>query len=609
MSTRKDRKQNLKNKRINLRGSIRDIINDKHLDPVLSNIMKLQPNVILVDSFLEDLLTKITFEQLIAQIYYYPDVYEGLSYRQDLWKKYYIKHYGNPDNIINNSNVNLFYEIIKLHFNESFNKDYLSSNLPTNTNIMKPNLSRIIPNFKKSDDRFIINKDNIIPFHNVKKYLHFYSIYNHTHYQGTFILFNDKTLYLLTDLYPYKQGEDLNFSKGIVDILLYNDIIITLDSKGKIKFIYTSQLIDPNKYDKVYTKKKVEKLRYDRGVKINVAMNSIKNVQENLSVSHLYLFLASSDIDYNIYFFTLSWGKSGLPSSRKILQPTSIKLEPFKQYYVFGNYNVIYITSDNKIKYDIQGYRGTINFKEKIFVKNIEIFTITTGFFFDKSSTMKENIIQFEDDSDNIYWLKYDDLTNKIKEMNPDIEFGNVLTNYNTDRRETTVNMNDIELNNDDIKIKIDIKIKKIIRQPYVQKIEYKNKRYAINTHIFYIIDYQGNVHYKLFDMDSVNENTNFFGGMQNITYIKIMVNTNFTNIKLKTKSNISDIIILSDNQADFQMILRANQNKYVIFPYYLYLYHLSKGNVIDDIILENRILFRLKGYDYIFRTEKNIVK
>jgi len=108
----------------------------------LENVLRQDPNSLLQESVLSNILQQISFQKFFINILRYPDLYQKLSTYQSFWRLYLNQKYHSVFfKLSSKSNVNWFYEtIIAAHENEV--KYYYTSE-KDNT------LSSYIPNFQK----------------------------------------------------------------------------------------------------------------------------------------------------------------------------------------------------------------------------------------------------------------------------------------------------------------------------------------------------------------------------------------------------------------------------------------------------------------------------
>jgi len=186
----------------------------------LTHILQTTPDLLNIDAFLRQILTKISFQEFITEIINYPEVYDAISLKQDFWKEYLLQKY--PNHTISNENINWFFE------NFSTTKYYLNYRRSDHSLVL------FLPNFISSSDLRIIPQ-NLLPIDNVKDVIiRQFSIY---------FLFNDGTLF------KYNRNNRILIMKNVNKIifqyksLTISDvgILIILTNDGEIWLYETAK--------------------------------------------------------------------------------------------------------------------------------------------------------------------------------------------------------------------------------------------------------------------------------------------------------------------------------------------------------------------------------
>jgi len=561
----------------------------------LSNLITIAPDTLLVGSFLKDILNKISFEQLIAEIYKYPNIYDTISKMQDVWKEYYLRKYSLPKTPENQ--INWFYEIFSQHSIFHRRRDYLSSKYKTNLTEMIPNFTF----FKEDMNQFKIISQNIFPYQDVKKYISFKNYgplvmigqggYTSDIY-GAYLLLQNGDL-ILTGSYNEvlkKGGEDSivarNVKKIISDDIRYlsgriiDNIFFILFEDGSALFKTGSEIFH-SQYSKLPEELKLNKVMSDYST-YDLSMIDIQKVKSD---NYSRVYFSSTDKYNNIYIFIVT------TDSQRMDPPYQIPIEQkFKKYSVLKftdkevDFLILYLTMDNKILYKYLHNGQRIFSGEFITNQNnidlIDFNVITFPYYYSNDNYEKDGreiVIQLKDNDENLYWMSLF-LYERI---------------FSRDKFESFKLKNDHKL-----KTKNNIKVQKIIKfhrdvtfYYYTIYMRPQPQHIILRDYIFYILDTKGNVYTKTFESEMMKPFQDY-----KLIY---KIDNDFTEMKLfSNEGELSDII------PSHQFILRKGRNRYVLIPYPLYLEYRLNNLISKDGVFGNAILFRLKNYNYVFRTE-----
>ena len=144
----------------------------------LSDLLRTNPELILDDTFLKFLLQNVTFRQFIAEVIAYPDIYESLSTKQQIWENFFQDvHPVLYSDLTNKLNVNWFYELLqedlpaKKYYYDDFQKEglaYLAPDFkpypPKEAREKNYEYYGDIPRMEKNS----IKEGNLLPFSDIK---------------------------------------------------------------------------------------------------------------------------------------------------------------------------------------------------------------------------------------------------------------------------------------------------------------------------------------------------------------------------------------------------------------------------------------------------------
>jgi len=222
---------------------------------ILKNVLLNNPDLLGVDSFLDTILSKVSFQQFVSELISFPQIYDDVTKKQDYWKKYYLKDLSinnpadpsrissedktlnnpadpsrissedktlnNPadpsrissedktlNDISNDISTNWFYEIFKT-------KDYYY-NYSSEYNT----LTTLLPNFQPSDE-LKDNFNNKLPFNNLK---------------DVFLL-GEETLFLSQNDELYSYGIDIDYENNTSN----KNFKLIIQNVKKVIFRYSSE--------------------------------------------------------------------------------------------------------------------------------------------------------------------------------------------------------------------------------------------------------------------------------------------------------------------------------------------------------------------------------
>jgi len=330
-------------------------------------LANINPDLWNQDFILDTILSKFHFVQFFEFLYTLPNaatIYDNLNSKQDFWKTYYNKHHlyeedgeitlekslNIPANIHNNSNnptnINWFYEVIRISFNR-FKTKYILSDINTNSVDYNSSLHALFDIKSKDGQRLPdkpytpgLDREGLIPFTNIKDL-----IYQNNNDQGKIninILRYDDTVESIEFRYMYHKSEfefrgsnfltvdqhyteselnDESINKPNYDLnnvkqmLCYDDKAFYLTYDGDVYYspvmdeIYKLHLFDEGQY---YTKNTINSMRSN--------IPKIKYIQlsnKNISFDDGYLSLV--DENDNLYVLNLQIHFSHYVYENKVL--------------------------------------------------------------------------------------------------------------------------------------------------------------------------------------------------------------------------------------------------------------------------------------------------
>jgi len=423
----------------------------------LQQIIDYNPELLLNDTLLQQILKKVSFEQLIVAILNYPNLYDKLAEKQDIWKEYYLKN--NP-HFDANVQVDWFYQIFRA---TKYYQDYLKQKI-----FPLPNIVEIIP-----DQQKLLFLDNI---KDIKEY---------TEDNYSLILHNNGELIEVLD---GKKRKIMDNVKKIVNIWYYDDgkLQAILTNDGEL-YIYAIVINGNNQFPK----------------KVNVPF-TILDVQDPSFLDDIVFTIMDSN---NIYLFSRqnitevlfqrNPSEPIIPVQTILHSDDSIKI--YTHYTIYGYHIVYYVTNTNKLFYSIIGNNDDRIFEfpipNEIIIEEIETirdFSAGSRSSYILGEMRALSFLHIKDSNDNYYMINtydtFDDLSTNRK-------LNLIFLKENEERLEAVIDHM--------FSLFKDLSIHRV-RMPNDLKIKHFSLKHNRNfrERYYFILDEQNNLYYSLFNQD-----------------------------------------------------------------------------------------------------------
>lgn len=527
-----------------------------------TNILTYNPELILQDALLNEILNKFTFKQFFDAIYQYPNVYEGCFKKQVYWEVYYRKNY-DINSLLFKNNINWFFEIIIQEF--GIDREYFVNVLTGIGNIF-PN---IIDNFKRYTEDNYLNRFKLInkfPFKDIK------TISGQS--LNTFFTLSDNgnvTEIIVHSKNIIKQNIILNNVKKMIYNGISNDKLYFLTKDGILytKFFYA---LIKQSFDFIIENIQSDDVngKYSNNmISLQDSKNNIYTIGFNNEVNTIRHVFLENPLLRNTPVLSYAITHSGMPEfmvPNYNYQQTNNYID--FQYQETGIFHSIlyYVTLDGKLykRYFDNCIPQTepilVSFDNSLFIKSVQVKSVR---FLDQETKRTKEIILciYQDSNDNIY-IQNDNYDFVIK-----YHFGNSAGYEEEEERR----IKDGTINSRIVQFMID-------NQKYVN--------YPIDRYILLFMTQYGELFY-------IEYQSNLF--LSEMRDINLFKEAESTKLVPGTK-----ILYFSGNENILEVI---NKNEYVLMPYPLFLLYVIQKRVDKYLVKDKNIIFRILGLPYTFQT------
>ena len=578
----------------------------------LQNILAIQPDVILQDQFLINLLLehsdRVNFDEFFTDIFNYPNIFHMLSTKQDIWEKYMKDKFPTfYSTLVQQTYLrkNWFYEIIMLSLSDIHPKYYYNTE-------MSDILTNLIPKFRT------YNKFK-----------------------------NSKEVYLdmkdLNDL-DYEKMRRLAVSRNLSKLFTTN-YELKINYLFQDLFYWPSQISNPQIYEKETIISNINGytslILFSNNDLIKVNYNDIKNVDE----THLVRRNIIKIIEVTPYRYmlqndgTLYRLTSNEPSFFKVTLPFEVKdiqREGETSYSFVDSDDNIYLYFKNSISFDLTPYDFTLANpllrNTKVISYAIKIYIVAIPNDIQVDSEMRDQgfytSLYYVDVHGRLFCviLKNYQIFKSVEMINTyrNVQVKNVwietiqavgdLQDYISVIMYSDIHGNIYEyVESKKLSVKYQLPNKEPIKQLLMRGYSYE-KLYGI---ILIFVTYNGKIYWYMNDKSESEKYTNNILNIIDREYAANNINIQNINddteenVRFDLQNNVNAVMkqfpkgIKIVNSGDYFGVLFEVINivDYVVYPYSLYLLNLLEKNVISDSVKNNQIIFKLKNVNYVFRT------